>query len=340
MKLDDIILNPLMDTLRLEKISDEVYFSKPYAGYISNSRLGLLNPLQEGTPEKFFEGFTDQGYNPSFQLGSRVHEQILQPEYFELAPDLMKPSAKLGEVAERLYKHYLNHTLSDENITAVCTAVDYYASQMSAARIQTIKDTCHEYWTKRKEFEKTLNTDKTVQYCDAKLLDSVSSCVNNLRNHPQVSKLLHPEGILETPISECEQAILLDIEAKLPNGKSVILKLKAKLDNYTIDKESNTVTVNDVKTYRSDLVTNIYAFRYSREFAVYHYLLSKCCEKFYGMKDFTMKGNYLGVQTQFPFSACVLPVKQKDFKKGLLEMDRLLKYAAYLIGYKNYKFNV
>lgn len=338
MKLDDIILNPLMDTLRLEKISDEVYFSKPYAGYISNSRLGLLNPNQDGSPEKFFKGFIDQGYNPSFQLGSRVHEQVLQPEYFELAPDLNKPSAKLGEVAERLYSHWKEDTLNDEIIKKVCAAVDYYANQMSDTRIKTIKDTCNMYWNNRKLFEESYESGKTVQYCDAKLLDSVTSCVNNLNNHPRVKNLLHPEGIIDTPISECEQAILLDVEAKLPNGKSVILKLKAKLDNYTIDKESNTVTVNDVKTYRSDLITNIYAFRYSREFAVYHYLLSKCCEKFYGMKDFTMRGNYLGVQTQFPFAACVLPVRQKDFKKGLLEMDRLLKYAAYLIGYKNYQF--
>ena len=30
MKLDDIKLIPLMDTLRLQKISDEVYFSEKY----------------------------------------------------------------------------------------------------------------------------------------------------------------------------------------------------------------------------------------------------------------------------------------------------------------------
>ena len=49
--------------------------------------------------------------------------------------------------------------------------------------------------------------------------------------------------------------------------KNIILKLKAKLDNYTIDKEANIVTVNDVKTYRTDLTMNCEAFHYYREFA-------------------------------------------------------------------------
>ena len=52
MKLEDIQLEPLIDTLLLEKIDDKVYFTSPiYKHRISNSRLGLLNPSQGGTPE-------------------------------------------------------------------------------------------------------------------------------------------------------------------------------------------------------------------------------------------------------------------------------------------------
>ena len=57
MELNDIKIVPLLDTLRLQKISDEVYFSEKYRNYVSNSRLGLINPQQDGSPEKFFEGF-------------------------------------------------------------------------------------------------------------------------------------------------------------------------------------------------------------------------------------------------------------------------------------------
>lgn len=69
MRLDDIILEPLLDTLLLEKIDDSVYFTSPiYKHRISNSRLGLLNPRQDGSPEKFFSGFK-QSFNASFALG-------------------------------------------------------------------------------------------------------------------------------------------------------------------------------------------------------------------------------------------------------------------------------
>ena len=82
MNLSDIKLTPLLDTLRLEKISDAVYFSEKYSGYVSNSRLGLLNPKQDGSPKKFFAGFSSVGYAPALEMGSAVHELVLQPDAF------------------------------------------------------------------------------------------------------------------------------------------------------------------------------------------------------------------------------------------------------------------
>lgn len=72
MRLEDIKLEPLMDTLRLEKIDDKIYFTSPvYKNRISNSRLGLLHPKQDGSPEKFFSGFKS-AFNPSFALGKFI----------------------------------------------------------------------------------------------------------------------------------------------------------------------------------------------------------------------------------------------------------------------------
>ena len=65
-----IKITPLMDPLRLQKISDEEYFSKKYSNYISNSRLGLINPEQDGSPEKFFAGFKPV-YSAAFDLGRK-----------------------------------------------------------------------------------------------------------------------------------------------------------------------------------------------------------------------------------------------------------------------------
>ena len=106
MRLEEIKLEPILDTLRIEKIDDNIYFTSPvYKNRISNSRLGLLNPNQGGSPEKFFEGFK-QSFNPSFALGSAVHEQVLQPHLFKLAEDTGKPTAKMGGMADFLYDIY------------------------------------------------------------------------------------------------------------------------------------------------------------------------------------------------------------------------------------------
>ena len=50
-----IRVSPIMDSLVIDKITDEVYFSEKYADYISNSRLKLINPDQGGSPEQYFE---------------------------------------------------------------------------------------------------------------------------------------------------------------------------------------------------------------------------------------------------------------------------------------------
>jgi len=69
MRLADIKLIPIIETLQLLKITDSEYFSPKYKDYISNSRLGLLNPKQDGSPDKFFTGFVNNGYISCFELG-------------------------------------------------------------------------------------------------------------------------------------------------------------------------------------------------------------------------------------------------------------------------------
>ena len=80
--IEQIKITPLLDTLHLENISDDEYFSKKYSNYISNSRLGKL--VKEGA-ESFFKGFVEnQEYNPSFFFGSLLHQQYLQSESYEV----------------------------------------------------------------------------------------------------------------------------------------------------------------------------------------------------------------------------------------------------------------
>jgi len=341
MNLSDIKLTPLLDTLRLEKISDAVYFSEKYSGYVSNSRLGLLNPKQDGTPEKFFAGFSSVGYAPALEMGSAVHELVLQPDAFELAEDLGKPTAKLGAVADVLYPIFLERDVTKEDVINASDKIDYYKDKITDDRFNEVVTKCTSYWKARQKQEFDLTSRERI-FLDTKTREVVKSCVEALDANKTVQNLLHPMGLVEDPISENEQAILLDVEAECPNGKKFIIRLKSKIDNYTIDKETNTITVNDVKTIGkivSEIDSNIKKYHYSREFAMYIYLLKLCAEKFYGMEEPRIQANYLVVSTIPNFYTKVRPVSYGEIKEGFHEFKTLLRYVAYLIGYKDFSLD-
>ena len=338
MKLSDIKLRPLLDTLRLEKIDDAVYFSEKYSGYVSNSRLGLLNPRQDGSPEKFFAGFKPIGYAPALEMGSAVHELILQPELFELAEDIGKPTAKMGAMADVLYPVFLEGDVTINDVIKASNKVEYYKDKITVERFREVITKCTPYWKARQAEEFDISSKERI-YLDTKTRETVKSCVEALENNKSIQNLLHPMGLMEDPISENEQAILLDVEAECPNGKKFIIRLKSKVDNYTIDKETNTITVNDVKTIGkvvSEIDNNIKKFHYSREFAMYIYLLKECAKKYYGMENPKIKANYLVVSTIPNFYSKVRPVPYREIKEGFHEFKTLLKYVAYLIGYKDF----
>lgn len=341
MELKDIKLTPLLDTLRLEKISDKVYFSEKYSNYVSNSRLGLLNPRQDGNPDKFFSGlkFTT---SQALALGSAVHELVLQPDSFELSEDVGKPTAKLGVMADELYPIFVERDVTKDDVVKASDKVDYYKGKITKDRANDVISECSNYWTKRKERELDITQDREIIYLDNKSLEIVKSCVSALNSNKQVQNLLHPKGLLQDPISENEQAILLDVKAECPNGSEFILHLKSKLDNYTIDLETNTIVVNDIKTIGkivSEIDNNIKKFHYSREFAMYIYLLKLCAEKFYGLVNPKISANYLVVSTIPSFFTKVRPVTYGEIREGFHEFRTLLKYAAYNIGYNNYSLD-
>ena len=342
MRLEDIRLEPLLDTLQLEKIDDKIYFSSPiYKHRISNSRLGLLNPKQGGSPEKFFGGFT-QSFNPSFALGSAVHEQILQPHLFKLAEDTHKPTAKMGGMADELYDIYCQREITDDDIIEASNRVEYYKGKMTPDRIAEVRTKCADYWEARSAYEFDLDETKDIRYLDYTMLEKAKACIESLQSNKLAMDLLHPKGLIEDPISECEQAILLDVKATMPNGSEVILHLKAKLDNYTIDTESNIIKVNDVKTHGQMLSTfdeSKVKYHYYREIAFYMYLLGLIAKHKYNMTNPKKQANYLVVSTVPNFYSKVVPVSFVEIRKGFYEFQKLLRYSAYLMCYKGYSFD-
>lgn len=329
--IDDIKLRPIMESLKLQKLEDSVYFSQEYSNYISNSRLGLLK--KQG-PKAFFDGFAAQtGYNSSFALGTMVHCMTLQPELFDICDVVDMPTAKLGGMADYLYQYYkTSGHVTDEQIIEASQKIDYYKASMNEARMTAIRKSCKQFWKDKKNFELNYNSEKTVLYSDAKMRNTAYGCIKALEDNRRIQQLLHPKDSLGNDIiTQNEQAILCDVEVTVGNNEPFIVKLKAKLDSYSINQTDNIITINDVKTtikntnYFSEAID---AYDYDRELAFYAFLLSLCAKKYYHMDNPLVLGNFLVVSTIDPYYTNVTPMSDNLFKRGFEHVKELLRLAC------------
>ena len=333
--LQQIKITPLLDTLRLENISDASYFGEHYSDYISNSRMGLINPAQGGTPEAYFQGLSKNAkFTTSLAFGSAVHELALQPESFFLCEDVAAPTAKVGLMADWLWKITKNGELpNDDVLREAAVKVDYYNGIPSNAQLNKVKEAIKPYFKARYKFEQDSTDERCPIYFDDKNRDRLREVIKSLNENKDIQSLLHPEDLVGGFLpSENERTILLNVLAEVPEKEPIELKLKAKLDNFTIDSVSKVITVNDVKTTGklvSEFDSAVKMYHYYREIAFYSWLLSLCAKKFYGIDNPTIKGNFLVVETIPAYWSSVVAMKPKWFLAGTKEFLTLLKMIAY-----------
>lgn len=340
--LSQIKITPLLDTLRLEDISDRIYFSDKYSDYISNSRMSLINPVQGGSPEAYFEGLTKNNkITQNLSFGSAVHELVLQPEDFYLNDEVNAPTAKVGLMADILYSPvYKGGIPPDDFIYNAAAKVDYYKGIPTPSQMSKVKEALRPYFKERYKYEQNTIDERTPIYLDPKSRDRLSEVLTSINNNNAIQDLLHPLGLDGQPLtSENEKTILLNILVTIPDQKPVELRLKAKLDNYTIDSLGNTITINDVKTTGklcSEFDNAVKSFHYYREIAFYSWLLNLCSEKFFDLKKPSIKGNFLVVETIPSYWSAVVDMKPNWFTAGIKEFSTLIKMIAYytINGYK------
>lgn len=334
--INQIKITPLLDTLQLENISDDEYFSKKYSNYISNSRLGLL--LSKGV-KAFFEGFHSQEYNPSFFFGSLLHQQYLQPESFEVIDNVFTPTAKARLMALELYKDDGSMPTDDE-IKIASYKIGYYKDKLTPNRIAELREKCNPFWRDKFLYDQqNTKTDKEQIFVDEKSYNLLKCCLESINNNEAFEELIHPKGLIEDPYSANERTILLDVQIDIPGYDSKVFKLKSKLDNFTIDPEENVITVNDLKT-TSRLAKEFDPeyFHYQRELGMYSYLLKLCAKKFFNLDNPKIKGNFLVISTIPDYKSLVYPMTSKLFKSGFNEFRYLLRCVAYYNIVEGYEF--
>lgn len=321
----------------LTKITDEEYFSAIYKDYISNSRLSLVDPANMQT---FFDSSSSSTkYSDSLFFGSLIHGLVLQPGYYHLVSTIDRPTAKLGFVADLMYNDYISNLDLYESYVRSATSVGYYVNRINEKTFKTICDSCLPYWKARKEYEQVEHSS-TPLYCSPQERNKIGECLHSLSINREIQQLLSPSGIFDTPIIGNELALLAKLNITFPDD-TVEFKFKSKLDNFTVDLDSGIITINDLKTTGrpiNDFEESFQTFNYSRELAIYSWLLLLYYTNLYN-KNFTIKTNCLVVSTVPPYNTRVYKVKTKEIYEGWNSFKDLLTKVAYSYHYEHFNFN-
>ena len=348
------------------QMDDATYFSPAYDDYVSNSKLGLLNPTQGGSPQKFLEGFKKGSTSDAFSLGSAVHQLTLEPEIYELSP-IVKPSGKLGNVYIKYQEYRKKGEPMEKSIILACSDIDYYKSEIVntntkgiglPARLKTAIKKVLPYALADKP-EKTPD-GKTLIYLTSDLYDKCVGCTNSLKSHKVIQKALNWTS------SYCEDVILCDIEVSFPKDfndslsemLTTTVKVKIKIDNWTIDHDLKLFVLNDLKTtgkpvqyfmgYKKQelgflgerneifIPGSFQVFHYHRQMGMYLYVLNEYVKKEFG-EGYKSSANMLVVETIASNQANNYQVIEEHIRSGFAEFSELLKRAAYhqVKGYKN-----
>lgn len=325
------MIEPIIDSLVLEEISDEQYFGSDFVDYVSNSRLSLINPEQGGSEELFLEN--KHKASSALSLGSAVHCMTLQPDEFRLAPKCSKPTAKLGMMADFLYPYYrINKEVTEEQIIKASNVIDYYKGKMDKKKIDNVLDKCTKYWAYRVVYDIQEGDYKEPIFLDDASYDKCISCLESIKDNISIQNWLHPINA----ISKNEAALLMDFKYTDDKG-SCIIKFKAKLDNFTIDKDS--IVLNDLKTtghYVDQFKDSFEKYHYYRQGACYSYLLSLYAEKYHNIKTIdSFKCNFLLVSTIPEFKSGVFPMTYPDLERGWNEFVDLMNRVGSLYVKRN-----
>lgn len=340
-KFSDFEIVPVMSSVCKRDISDELYFSSKYARYISNSRLKNINPNEEGTPSKYLNPPRVQ--TTSLSIGSAVHECLLQPEEFELAPKLNKPTAKLGAVIDEIFINREKGLSIYNSIHKACEKVGYYVNSIDKMIPFIIKKGFEYYWNRRK-YEST----KEPVFLSNSDYDVVNACLNSCKNNKSIMKKLHPTDDFGDLIeSHNEDALFIDFIVTYKKKHCVTLPFKLKADNWTIDYDNKVITLNDLKTtgkpvnwFMNPEYGSMNKYHYYRQMGIYSAVLWYYCQQNFGVcknTGWTLKANMLVVETLPPYEAKCFYVSKGQLKQGISEFNELMKRVAYyeMFGYES-----
>lgn len=317
---------------------DSEYFA--LKGYTSISRLKLLDPRKEGSPQKYIDGF-DFGYNESLILGTSVHVSILQPDEFELSDYEGKPSGKLGFFIEKVCQNRKSGMKIVDSIEKASRDADYYSGKLSAKRLRDAMSKGLDYYLRLSRGEFDSKNGKEIFVLSKRLLDSAHECINSIKRSTPIQRIL-TQNLFEPKEFYNEIALFSDIEVTLPDGTSTVIKFKGKLDSVVWDPEQRILYLNDVKTtsksidyfmdsvYDGKVYEGVFSHHsYYMQLAAYSILLQKYFQEVLHINDYTLQANIFAVETVGEYRSDSFRVNNSYIDFGIQEFKQLICRLAW-----------
>lgn len=303
----------------LVDISDDDYFGK-YKDYISNSRLSLINPEENGSNKKFIEGIKSS-YSPYFNLGTAFHASILQPDSYEVSENLL-PEGVAGEIIMELVGR------NDFGIESICNVLKSRSKAKEINEDYILKKALSISNDNKKLIEyiqEEVRSGKKKLYLTGSLIDKLSKCISSFNENEKFMSLISPDDKLDFTCMN-EITIMVDVKASFA-GKETILHLKGKIDNLKMNDAS--YVINDLKTSfhgKSNFSSSVSRFHYQRQAVFYKFLVDSYLSSIGEKKKFK-SFNFLFTSTS-DFSTGVYKMNKNDFENGKKEFLFLLELAA------------
>ena len=307
---------------------------------ISNSSLNYIDPESGGNPRlfrKFLDGQLDEKASKSFEIGTLIHEELLEPGKLDIVPE-NTPGPKTQEIIDALWQRLFGDADVDEELgvmeleqmseptwQAVIPA-DFYPKFTLQTKINRIVKDGSEYW-------QALYTTRGKKIVDPATYHVVQGCIESIRLHEVAKELIEGLGFSAYEEAHEEIEITYDIPYDV-DGITISLPIKAKIDRILVSHANKSIVLIDLKTTASPLgkfEETVGKYRYYRQLAYYRMCLE---ERFPG---YTVDEVYIvAVQTNKEYPCDVFKIDDSYMQAGQNEYTMLLDRIAFHMARNNW----
>jgi hypothetical protein len=307
---------------------------------VSNSSLNYIDPESGGNPRlfrKFLDGQLEQKSSKSFEIGTLIHEELLEPGKLDIVSENV-PGPKTQDVIDRLYNRlYKNVEADDVPITELDSIEndtwesvipeDYYKSNGLQTKINRILKDGNDYW-------KCICTSAGKMIVDPITYHTVQGCIESIKMHGAANELICKDGYGKFDEAMAEIEITFDLQWPVENEQLIDIPIKGKIDRVLFDHKNKRITLVDLKTTAKPLgkfEETINTYHYHRQLAYYR----MCLETAY--EGYEVDECYIvAVQTNKEFPSEVFKIDESYLSQGILEYEAHLDRIAFHLARNNW----